>query len=127
MGRLDSPRACGPPQGVAGDLRCGPLNRVPQAHTLLRRLTSAGSSRAGAAGHGCGWGPPTSATSGSWMRPSDPAMERSSSEEGRFMSCPWEGGLQLVRALLKTEPEAWNSRWGRAGVSTEGCGQMALG
>lgn len=39
------------------------------------------------------------------------------------MSCPGEGGPQLARALLKTEPEAWNSRWGRAGVSTEGCGR----
>lgn len=36
------------------------------------------------------------------------------------MSCPGEGDLQLARALLKMEPEAQNSRWGWAGVSTVG-------
>lgn len=69
-------------------------------------------------GGAAGW-----ATNESWVRPSDPAIEGPSSEEGHFMSCPGEGGPQLARALLKTEPEAWNSRWGQAGVSTKGCGR----
>lgn len=67
------------------------------------------------------------ATTESWMRLPGPAIKGPGSQAAQFLICFWEGGPQLARALPKTEPEAWNSRWGRAGVSAQGCGQMALG